>query len=142
MQNLFGRAAPDLPGVAGRHGARIDGVEIAPGRQHVETAARRRARRPGRHETSAERAQQAERFGAPQAATRSLSVSRAASSRSSPREAVSALGRLSEHMQAVADPHVLDVAEPGVEGDERLLWRLVVGGAFLEQTAVAARGRG
>ena len=62
-QNLLGRAPPDLPGVAGRRRARIDGVEIAPGRQHVETAARRRAGRSGGDEASAERPQQAERFG-------------------------------------------------------------------------------
>ena len=36
-------------------------------------------------------------------------------------------------MQSVADPHVLEVAEPGVERDERLVRRLVVGGAFLQQ---------
>ena len=41
-------------------------------------------------------------------------------------------------MQAVADPHLLQVAEPGVEGDKRLLRRLVIGGAFLEEPAVAA----
>ena len=40
-------------------------------------------------------------------------------------------------MQAVADAHVLEVAEPSVEGDERLVRRLAVGGAFLEQAAVA-----
>ena len=41
-------------------------------------------------------------------------------------------------MQAIADAHLLEVAEPGVEGDERLLGRLVIGGAFLEEPAVAA----
>src|SRR6202035_3873579 len=41
-------------------------------------------------------------------------------------------------MQAVADAHFLEIAEPGVEGDERLLRRLVGGGAFLEEPAVAA----
>ena len=37
-------------------------------------------------------------------------------------------------MQAVADAHVLEVAKPGVEGDERLLGRLAFGGAFPEQS--------
>ena len=41
-------------------------------------------------------------------------------------------------MQAIADAHLLEVAEPGVEGDESLLGRLVVGRAFLEEPAVAA----
>ena len=40
-------------------------------------------------------------------------------------------------MQAVADPHVLEVAEPGVEGDQRFLRRLAFGRAFLEQPAFA-----
>src|ERR1700727_1713130 len=41
-------------------------------------------------------------------------------------------------MQAIADAHFLEIAEPGVEGDERLLRRLVGGGAFLEDPPVAA----
>jgi hypothetical protein len=40
-------------------------------------------------------------------------------------------------MQAVADAHLLEVAQPGVEGDEGLVRRLAVGCAFLEQPAVA-----
>ena len=40
-------------------------------------------------------------------------------------------------MQAIADAHLLEVAEPGVEGDERLVRRLAVSGAFLEQATVA-----
>ena len=74
---------------------------------------------------------------APQAATRSERVSRAAESRPSPREAVCALGRTAEHVQAVADAHVLEVAEPCVESDQRLLRRLVRRRAFLEQSRFA-----
>ena len=40
-------------------------------------------------------------------------------------------------MQAVADAHVLEVAEPGVEGDQRFLRRLAISRAFLEQPAFA-----
>ena len=118
--------------------ARIDGVEIAPGRQNVESAARRRARRPGRNEASAKGAQQPEQLRG--AASSHPLAHRAARRRieiESDGEAVSALRRSAEHMQAVADTHVLEVAEPGVEGDERLVRRLVVGGAFLEQTGLA-----
>ena len=138
LADLFGRAPADLPGVAGRGGTRIDGVEIAAGRQNVETAARRRASRPWRHELSPKRAQQAEGFGG--AAGGHALAQRVARRRVKiePGEAVSAVGRASEHMQAIADPHLLHVAEPGVEGDERLLGRLVIGGAFLEEPAVAA----
>ena len=41
-------------------------------------------------------------------------------------------------MQAVADAHLLEVAEPGVEGDESVLWRLVISRAFLEEPALTA----
>src|SRR5580704_13802699 len=139
LADLFGRAAPDLPCVASRGGTRIDGVEIAAGRQNVEAPARRCASRPRRHETPAERAQQAEGFGG--AAGGHALAQRVARRRVEPQlssEAISALGRPSEYMQAVADAHLLEVAEPGVEGDERVLWRLVISRAFLEEAVVAA----
>ena len=41
-------------------------------------------------------------------------------------------------MQAVADAHFLKVAKPGVEGDERLVRRLAVSGAFLQQAALSS----
>ena len=143
-EHLLGGAPADLPGVAGRHRARIDGVEVAPGRQHVEPAARRRAGRPGGDEAPAERAQQAERFGRAAGGDALGAASRAPSCvELEPRgEAVRALGRAAEHMQAVADAHVLEVAEPGVERDQRLLRRLALGGAFLEQPARRAPARG
>ncbi len=50
-------AAADLPGGPGRHGARIDGEQVAAGRQHVGAPLRRRAGGPGRHETPIEGAQ-------------------------------------------------------------------------------------
>ena len=40
-EDLFGRAPTDFPSVASRGRSRIDRVEIAAGRQNVETAARR-----------------------------------------------------------------------------------------------------
>ena len=43
---------------AGRHRARIDGIEIAPGGQHVGAAARRRARRTWSHEFAVESGEQ------------------------------------------------------------------------------------
>ena len=61
-QNLFGRATAGLPRVAGWGGARVDGVEIAAGRQHVEPAARGRAGRARSHEKSVQRAQKAKPF--------------------------------------------------------------------------------
>src|SRR5947207_9251439 len=44
----------ELPCRRRRHGAGIDRIEIAPGRQHVGAAAARRAARPGRHEAAVE----------------------------------------------------------------------------------------
>ena len=44
--DVLGGAAADFPGVAGRHGARVDREQVASRRQHVEPPARRRARRP------------------------------------------------------------------------------------------------
>ena len=61
--HFLGGAAADLPGVAGRDGARIDREEVAPGRQHVEPPARRRAGRTRRHEAAVERAEQAAQLG-------------------------------------------------------------------------------
>ena len=137
-EHLFGRAPADLPGVAGRDGTRIDGVEVAAGRQDVEPTARRRARRPRRQEAPGERGQKAERLG--RAAGRDplgerlggLRVERDAGG-----EAVGAFRRAAEHMQAVADPHVLEVAEPGVERGERFLRRLRLGGAFRDEAGGA-----
>ena len=83
-QDLLGGAPADLPGVAGRGRARIDGVEIAAGRQNVETPARRGARRPWRYERPPSARNSPSDSAAPQAATRSPSVSRAAASSSSP----------------------------------------------------------
>ncbi len=133
-KHLLPRAPSDLPGVAGRDGARIDGEQIAPGRQHVETAARRSAGRPRRDEASGERAQEAERFG--RAAGGDALPQRLACvlvERQPGGEAVGVLRRAAEHMQTVADPHVLEVAEPGVERDQSLLGGLALGGAFPEQ---------
>ena len=53
------RARADGGGGPRRDGARIDGRQVAPGRQHVEPAARRRAGRPRRHAPSVERREQA-----------------------------------------------------------------------------------
>ena len=39
-------------------------------------------------------------------------------------------------MQAIADAHVLQVAEPGVESDQRLVRQLALGGAFLDEAAL------
>ena len=117
-EHLLGGAAADLPGVAGRDRARIDRVEVAPGRQHVEPAARRRAGRARRHERPPSAREQPERSRRrrrrPRARAERLERI-AASSSSSGSEAVRALGRAAEHMQPVADAHVLEVAEPGVE---------------------------
>ena len=51
------RLPAEMPGGRGRHGARVDREEVAPGRQHVRTAAGRRAARSGLDEPAIERAQ-------------------------------------------------------------------------------------
>lgn len=40
-QHLFARCFPKLEGRRCRHGARIGGIKIAPGRQHIQSSARR-----------------------------------------------------------------------------------------------------
>ena len=60
--HLLRRALADFPGGAGGHGARVDGIEIAPGRQHIKPAARGRARRAGLNKATIERAQQTADF--------------------------------------------------------------------------------
>ena len=136
-QDLLGRAAADLPGVAGRRCARVDRVEVAAGRQNIEAAARRGASRAGGDERSAERSDEPERFGG--AASGHALGERLLRRRIEvkPGEAICALGRAAEHVQAVANPHVLEVAEPGIESDQRLLRRLVLRRAFLEQSRFA-----
>ena len=133
-KHFLPRATSDLPGVAGRDGARIDGEKVAPGRQHIETAARRSAGRARRDEASGERAQEAERFGRAAGGDALLQrLARVLVERQAGGEAVGVLRRAAEHMQSVADPHVLEVAEPGVERDQSLLGRLAFRGAFPEQ---------
>src|SRR6185437_5332080 len=138
LEDFVGGAAADLPGVAGRGRTRIDGVEIAAGRQNVEPATRGRAGRPGRNKASAKRAQEAKQFGGA-ACGYALGQSfflRLLSDRSGGKEALGALRRAAEYVEAVADAHVLQVAEPGVEGDQGLIGRLAVGGAFLDEAAL------
>src|SRR6185437_13922725 len=138
LEDLVGGAAADLPGVAGRGRTRIDGVEIAAGRQNVEPATRGRAGRPWRNKASAKRAQEAKQFGGA-ACGYALGQSfflRLLSDRSGGKEALGALRRAAEYVEAVTDAHVLQVAEPGVEGDQGLIGRLAVGGAFLDEAAL------
>ena len=49
------RPPAEMPGGRGWHGARVDREEVAPGRQHVRTAAGRRAARSGLDEPALER---------------------------------------------------------------------------------------
>ena len=56
-EQRVGERQADLPGVARRDGLRVDGVEVAAGRQHVDQAAGRRAGRPGRDVAAVERVQ-------------------------------------------------------------------------------------
>ena len=49
------RIPAEMPGRRRRHGAAVDRVEVAPGRQHVGAPAGRRAGRPGRDEPAVER---------------------------------------------------------------------------------------
>ena len=56
LEQRVGEPHADLAGQLGRQRARVDGVEVAPGRQHVEAPARRRARRPGRDVAAVQRA--------------------------------------------------------------------------------------
>ena len=116
--HLVGGAPADLPGRPRRDGARIDGVEVAPGRQHVEPAARGAPAGPGATKRPSSAASSAARSAAAQASSRAptASASRpdgcAGRRRSSRRRAGR---RPAEDVQAVADAHLLEVAEPGVE---------------------------
>ena len=56
------RPPAEMPGGRGRHGARVDREEVAPGRQHVRTAAGRRAARSGLDEPAIERTQHGSDF--------------------------------------------------------------------------------
>ena len=120
--DLLGGAPPDFPGRARRHGARIDAVKIAPGRQHIEPPARRRARRTRLDETAVERSEQ------PRHSSPGAGVERNADRRGvgaallqQNREIFCARFRglglfaAEEHTQPVADAHVLRVGQPGVE---------------------------
>ena len=138
--DFLGGAPADLPGGARRHGARIDAEEIAPGRQHVEPPARRRAGRARRDKTAVERGEQPAhlrcRAGVEPRADRRLV---GAALREQDIEIFGArLGaRLtSEHMQAVADAHVFQIAKPGVETNQRRLGIEAGRGAFLAQSAL------
>ena len=61
--HLVGRGAAELEGRRRRHGARIGGEQIAPGRQHVAAAARRRAGRAGLDVAAVERGKQRAALG-------------------------------------------------------------------------------
>ena len=57
------RFPAELPGGLGRHGAGVDRIEIAAGRQYLGPAAARRAGGPGRHETPVEPGEKPCEFG-------------------------------------------------------------------------------
>ena len=57
------RFPAELPGRLRRHGAGVDRIEIAPGRQYLRPAAARRAGRPGRNKTPVEPGKEAGDFG-------------------------------------------------------------------------------
>ena len=115
---------------ARRHAARIDGGEVAPRRQHVRPAARRRAGRTGRHETRRPAPRAAPRAPRPQA-DRRASQCRRVRSRGDARRNESSKQRVApfgggctaEHVQPVADLQILDVAEIRVEPRERVVLR-------------------
>ncbi len=114
-QHRLGGAPADLPRGSRRHGARIDAVEVAPGRQHIGPPAAGRARRAGRDEAAVQGGEQPAHFR--------LGTGR---SQSCVQRLINSVRRLSEHMQPIADPHVLDVAQPGIELDQCRL-RILVG---------------
>ena len=58
LDDAVGQRRADLPRQPGRDRLRVDGVEVAAGRQHVGGAAARRAARPGRDVASAEPGEQ------------------------------------------------------------------------------------
>ena len=55
LEQRVGQAPADVPGQLGRQRARVDGVEVAPGRQHVDATARGAARRPRGHVAAVQR---------------------------------------------------------------------------------------
>ena len=124
------RRGARLPGGPGRHGARIDRIEIAAGRQDIEAAARRRAGGARCDEAPVERSDQrrALPFGAGfERGERFARRVRAGEI------AISSTTAAAINMQAVADAHVLDVAEPGVEPGQRF-GAGVDSAAFLRET--------
>ena len=55
LQQRLGHRLAGLPGQPRRHRPRVDGVEVAAGRQHVDQTPQRRAGRAGPHETACQR---------------------------------------------------------------------------------------
>ena len=128
-QQRLGEALALVGGVAARHRARIDGEQIAPGRQHVAPSAPRRSGRAGRHAAAVERGEQRRAFAGGAMRERHLG------------RLVDAMRRrLAEHVQAVGDQRGLDVADEGVEPHQRFARRHVVGEAAVAIEPGFARG--
>ena len=130
-QQIGGGALGQRQGGAGRHGARVDGEQVAPGRQHIGPPARRRAR-PARAARSrpSSAAQQRRRLGRRAARRGALPAvpdrrpgRRGAAPPAAPPGA--RRRRAAEHVQPVADLQILDVAQIGVEPRQRLVLRRV-----------------
>ena len=102
--HLVGRGAAKLEGGRRRHGARIGGEQIAPGRQHVGAAARRRAGRAGLDVAAVERGKQRVALGLGAAGAQRVRL----------------VGRVAAvDVQPVLDGEILEVAEPGIDPEQR-----------------------
>ena len=136
VQYLLGRALTYLPGGARRHRARIDPVKITPRGEHVDASARRRAARAGRDKAAIERGKERSAFRFP-AAIDECAYSRGyiipsarfvarwlkgLGERGYGRISQARLRRLPENMQAIGDPHVLQIAKPGIEVAQGNCW--------------------
>ncbi|MNI07720.1 hypothetical protein D3C73_607330 [compost metagenome] len=62
FKNQVGRLETDAPCGGGRQVAHVHRIEIAPGRQHVQTTTTRRAAGAGRDETTVQGVEQAAHF--------------------------------------------------------------------------------
>ena len=104
--HLVGGEAAELQRSRRRQSARIDGEQIAAGRQHVAPPARRRAGRPCRDAPAIEGGDQRRALG------RGTCL---------PRRVLDAGGIAAINVLAVLDGEILEIAQPGIDAAKRLV---------------------
>jgi hypothetical protein len=106
-QQSFRSAPANLPGGSRRHSTWIDAVEIASGREDIGPTSAGRTRGTGRNEPAVQSGEEAAHFRLGTGRYQSLI-----------QRLMGAVIALSEHVQPVTDPHLLDIAQPGIEFDQ------------------------